>query len=73
MDGCVLLAVVFALMRKARLLRSTKPSLCYFALNLMGSNFTCYEELNRFLLANFKSLCYFALNLMRKSSLATEG
>ncbi|MBK8474713.1 MAG: hypothetical protein IPL33_22430 [Sphingobacteriales bacterium] len=30
------------------LLRSTKPSLCYFALNLMRSNFTRYEELNPF-------------------------
>ncbi|MBK8474354.1 MAG: hypothetical protein IPL33_20495 [Sphingobacteriales bacterium] len=30
------------------LLRSINPSLCYFALHLMRSNFTCYEALNRF-------------------------
>ncbi|MBK8474700.1 MAG: hypothetical protein IPL33_22365 [Sphingobacteriales bacterium] len=49
------------------MLRSTKPSLCYFALNLMRGNFTCYEALMRIVGGGFrldaqKFTCYEALN-----------
>ncbi|MBK8474426.1 MAG: hypothetical protein IPL33_20865 [Sphingobacteriales bacterium] len=45
----------------------TSTSLCYFALNLMRSNFTCYEALNRpsaisRLTCAQKFACYEALN-----------
>ncbi|MBK8474423.1 MAG: hypothetical protein IPL33_20850 [Sphingobacteriales bacterium] len=55
--------------QKFHLLRRVKPASlenlnfpCYFALNLVRSNFTCYGELNPLHL----SLCYFALNLTQQ-------
>ncbi|MBK8474425.1 MAG: hypothetical protein IPL33_20860 [Sphingobacteriales bacterium] len=71
------------------MLRSTKPSLCYFALNLvrrnftcpfaisrltwMRSNFSCYEATKPLRLKVSTYLRYFALNLMHSNFTCYEA